>query len=144
MVAYAREVDTRILWRLGRREEAEAAALQLVRDDPANFPACRLLREIRGRPLGERRCLRLLVHGSPADGAGEGAAGAYTTYYVNATDDAEALAFVREVEGRTLDPTSLVVEEVEDVTDDPERPHYALAGVVARSSGYAFYDESAE
>lgn len=137
---FARQIEARILARKGRVAEAKSMALQLVRDDSNDIGSCRLLRELRNLPLGGRRCLRLLVHGTPMDTVTPTASGAYTNYLVNATDAEEALDFVREIEG-TLDAASLTVEEVEDVTDDPSRPDYPQAGVVVRLSGYTFYDE---
>lgn len=140
MIVFARQTDARILLRQGKRADAEAAALCLVHEDTADLRSCRLLREIRGQSLDGRRCLRLLVHGVPVDREGKG--GVYANYLVNASDKAEALAFVREVEGRIIDPNSLAVEECADVTEDPARPDYPFAGVVARVGGYHLYSES--
>ena len=125
----------KVLFETGQREEAEAAVLGLVRWDSSDFRACRLLREVRGKSLDGVRCWCVHVFGTPVDDGTTASEPLVACYYVNAATPADALESVREVE-TVLDGPSLELAQLEDVTDDEDRPHYPFAGVVCRAKPY--------
>ncbi len=121
---------------------AKDASCRALVYDKTNESALEVLRSINARARGERdKIFRILVEGQwnePFEGE-DVLPKFYTTYWVLAATDQEALLFAGELEPDEVG-SSL---RIEDSSTEPAAKWQTLKGVYSRS-GYAFFDDDEE